>query len=100
MKAAEGQRVREPARPSSPATITAVKTAVVSVPLPRPVAWSNVRVDSREYVLVWIASSDGQEGFGFSLGSRFAHGGRTICAAVDDLLAPILIGRDPSEIER
>lgn len=73
---------------------------MVSVPLPRPVAFSNVRLESREYVLVWVAASDGQQGFGFTLGSRFDNGGKFIQAAVDDLLAPLLIGRDPSEIER
>jgi L-alanine-DL-glutamate epimerase-like enolase superfamily enzyme len=80
--------------------ITAVRASVVSVPLPRPVAWSNVRVTSREYVLVWVEAADGQEGFGYTLGSRFDNGGKFIKAAVTDLVAPIIVGREPSEIER
>jgi L-alanine-DL-glutamate epimerase-like enolase superfamily enzyme len=82
------------------ALITGVRTAVVSVPLPRPVAWSNVTVSSREYVLVWIDADDGQTGFGFAVGSRFDNGGSYINAAVTDLLAPLLIGRQAGDIER
>jgi L-alanine-DL-glutamate epimerase-like enolase superfamily enzyme len=80
--------------------VSNVRTAVVSVPLPRPVAWSNVSVSSREYVLVWIDSDDGHTGFGFAVGSRFDNGGTYINSAVTDLLAPLLIGREACEIER
>jgi L-alanine-DL-glutamate epimerase-like enolase superfamily enzyme len=72
----------------------------VSVPLPRPVAWSNVRVTKREYVIVWIESANGCEGMGFTVGSRFDHGGSFIKSAVTDLLAPIVVGRETAEIER
>lgn len=57
-------------------------------------------MSSREYVLVWIETDTGETGFGFTVGSRFEHGGRFIKSAVDDLLAPILTGRDTAEIER
>jgi D-arabinonate dehydratase len=78
--------------------ITAVRTAVVAIPLPRPVAWSNVRVEAREFVLVWIDARAGS-GLGFTLGSRFSGGGKVIESAVREALAPILVGRDPCEIE-
>jgi L-alanine-DL-glutamate epimerase-like enolase superfamily enzyme len=80
--------------------ITGVRASVVSVPLPRPVAWSNVRIAAREYVLVWVETADGREGFGFTLGSRFDNGGKFIKSAVTDLLAPIVVGREAVEIER
>jgi L-alanine-DL-glutamate epimerase-like enolase superfamily enzyme len=80
--------------------ITGVRVAVVSVPLPRPVSWSNVSVSSREYVLVWIDADAGQTGFGFTVGSRFGNGGTYIASAVTDLLEPLLIGRAAFDIER
>lgn len=85
---------------SRSSTITAVRSAVVLVPLPRPVSWSNVSVSSREYVLVWIETDTGETGLGFTVGSRFENGGKFIKTAIDDLLAPILTGRDTAEIER
>ena len=80
--------------------ITGVRVTVVSVPLPRPVAWSNVSVSSREYVLVWIDADNGQTGLGFTVGSRFGNGGTFIASAVTELLAPLLVGRDAFELER
>ena len=80
--------------------ITQVRATVVSVPLPRPVAWSNVRITSREYLLVWVESAGGHEGMGFTVGSRFDNGGSFLKAAVTDLLAPVVVGRETAEIER
>lgn len=80
--------------------VTSVRSLVVSVPLPKPVAWSTVRVTSREYVFVWVEDDAGHVGFGFTMGSRFSNGGRFIKLAVDDLLAPIVVGRDPLTTER
>src|SRR5262249_783314 len=79
--------------------ISAVRSAVVSVPLPRPVAWSNVRVDRREYVLVWVEDASGETGLGFTVGSRFPRGAAPLQPVVDEALAPILVGRDPTDIE-
>jgi D-arabinonate dehydratase len=79
--------------------ISAVRSVVVSVPLPRPVAWSNVQVDRREYVLLWIEDTAGETGFGFTVGSRFPRGTAPIKSVVDEILAPILKGRDPTDIE-
>src|SRR5690242_7807496 len=79
--------------------IAAVRSAVVSVPLPRPVAWSNVRISARDYVLVWIDTVDGDTGLGFTVGSRFEGGATIIQSVVDHALAPVLAGRDANEIE-
>jgi L-alanine-DL-glutamate epimerase-like enolase superfamily enzyme len=81
------------------ATIAGVRSTVVSVPLPRPVAWSNVRLSTREYVLVWIDTTDGGTGLGFTVGSRFEGGAKIIQSVITNALEPILIGRDPVEIE-
>lgn len=79
--------------------ISSVESRVVRVPLPRPVGWANVRVDAREYLIVTIETADGTRGTGFTLGSRFMGGARVIRSVVDDVLAPILIGRDVFEVE-
>jgi len=84
---------------SAVSKITAVRSAMVSVPLPRPVAWSNVQVDRREYVFVWVEDSSGESGVGFTVGSRFARGAAPIKVIVDEVLTPILVGRDPTDIE-
>ena len=54
--------------------IESVEVRIMSVPLPRPVAWANVKVEAREYVLVWIHSADGITGLGYTVGSRFDGG--------------------------
>jgi L-alanine-DL-glutamate epimerase-like enolase superfamily enzyme len=79
--------------------ISSVDCRVVRVPLPRPVAWANVRIDAREYVVVTIDTADGMRGTGFTLGSRFANGARVIRSVVDEVFAPILVGRDVFETE-
>jgi L-alanine-DL-glutamate epimerase-like enolase superfamily enzyme len=76
-----------------------VSTAVVVVPLPRPVAWSNVQVAEREFLFVWVRDSEGREGMGFTVGSRFRGGALVIESLVDNVLRPILVSRDPSQIE-
>jgi L-alanine-DL-glutamate epimerase-like enolase superfamily enzyme len=80
--------------------IAHVTTRVIAVPLPRPVAWSNVRVSEREFLFVWLTTENGVEGMGFSVGSRFRGGAAVIRSVVDEVLTPILVGRDPAEIER
>jgi L-alanine-DL-glutamate epimerase-like enolase superfamily enzyme len=80
--------------------IVEVTSRIVVVPLPRPVAWSNVRVTEREFLFVWIRTAGGVEGVGFTVGSRFAGGARVIQSVLDNVLAPVLQGRDALEIER
>ena len=80
--------------------ITDIETRVVVVPLPKPVAWSNVRVTEREFVFVWIRAESGAEGMGFTVGSRFPGGARVIHTVIDAVLRPVLLGRDAAEIER
>jgi L-alanine-DL-glutamate epimerase-like enolase superfamily enzyme len=80
--------------------IVEVRTSIVVVPLPRPVAWSNVRVTEREFLFVWIRTESGVEGMGFTVGSRFPGGARVIQSVVENVLEPVIVGRDAAEIER
>ena len=80
--------------------IERIEARIVSVPLPAPVAWSNVKVSEREYVLVWIRTADGGTGLGFTVGSRFRGGAAVIRSAIENALSPVIVGRDPTEIER
>jgi L-alanine-DL-glutamate epimerase-like enolase superfamily enzyme len=82
------------------AHIASVRTSLVVVPLPKPVAWSNVRVTEREFLFVWVETDSGAEGMGFTVGSRFPGGALPIQSMVENVLRPVLIGRDPDEIER
>jgi D-arabinonate dehydratase len=75
--------------------IAEIRSAVAVIPLRKPVAWSNVAVTEREYILVWVIADNGQSGFGYGLGSRFAKGAAFLHQAVQDLLAPVLLGQDP-----
>src|SRR5689334_3531194 len=93
-------RVSALAGPAGVDPIVAVRSAIVSVPLPRPIAWSNVRISQREYVLVTVESESGHAGTGFTLGSRFENGARIIKGAVDEVLAPVLLGEDAAAIGR
>lgn len=79
--------------------ISSVECRVVCVPLPRPVAWANVSVDAREYLIVTIETAGGTQGTGFTLGSRFMGGARVIRSVVDEVFAPLLLGRDVFEVE-
>jgi L-alanine-DL-glutamate epimerase-like enolase superfamily enzyme len=78
--------------------IRSVRSRLVRVPLPAPVAWSNVRLDHREYVLVFIETVNGAVGSGFTVGSRFAGGGKIIKDVIDEVLAPVLLDRNSAEI--
>jgi L-alanine-DL-glutamate epimerase-like enolase superfamily enzyme len=80
--------------------IVEVRTKCVSVPLPRPVAWSNVRLTAREFLFVWVVTEAGNEGMGFTVGPRFPGGVRPIESVVEHVLSPALVGGDPAEIER
>ncbi len=82
--------------------ITRVETDLLHVPLPRPVALpasqeprSAKHVD---VVLVHVLTAGGPAGLGltYSLGG----GGAAIRAALDDLIAPVLAGEDPTRTER
>jgi L-alanine-DL-glutamate epimerase-like enolase superfamily enzyme len=80
--------------------IAEVRTTSVAVPLPRPVAWTNVRLSEREFLFTWVVTESGAEGMGFTVGPRFPGGVRPIGSVIEHLLSPVLIGADAAEIER
>lgn len=83
-------------------TITAVRTRVASVPLDRgSVRWSTVELAGNiDYVLVDIETDTGAAGWGFTVNSPYGNSARFIVAAIEELLAPVLVGSNPVEIER
>ena len=78
--------------------IERIEATSVRVPLANPPAFAWRRVPAREYTLVRVTDGDGIEGVGF------LHAGPSGAAlgarAVRDLLAPVLIGQDPTQTER
>lgn len=77
--------------------ITKVITQWLRIPLPRPVGFSIKTLTHREHLLVRVQSDQGVEGVGFCLQDV---SGRAAKGALDDLLAPVLLGQDPRDINR
>ena len=78
--------------------ITDVRSAAVRVPLERPTAIATRQLGGREYVLVWIASDDGHTGLGYAYAGTV--GGRQTHELVRDVFRPLLLGQDPTLVER
>jgi len=77
--------------------IQSVEFCAISLPLARATSFSNRTVTERHYGLVRVRSAQGHEGIGFCyVGSA---GGGIFSAAVEQLLAPLLIGRESSAVE-
>ena len=77
--------------------IASVQVALARVPLDRPTSFSTRTVTERHYCIVKVRSSDGIEGIGFCYaGSR---GGDVTKVAVEQLLAPVLIGQESRRSE-
>ena len=77
--------------------IESIATCVAIVPLDRVTSFATRTVSKREYGLVKVRSSDGVEGIGFCyVGSA---GGELLRVAVEQSLAPILIGQDSYAVE-
>lgn len=77
--------------------IQSVQVALACVPLDRATSFSTRTVTERHYCIVKLRSSDGVEGIGFCYaGSR---GGAVTQVAVEQLLAPLLIGQESRRSE-
>lgn len=83
---------------TSEVAVTSVSACTVRVPLTNSVSFSTRRVSSRDYTLVKIQDNNGTEGIGFCYGG--SSGGNIVTEAICDLLAPVLFGRNPYQIER
>lgn len=91
-------------RPTIPITkepvvpiIESIDVCAAAVPLDKVTSFSNRTVSTRHYGLVKVRSSDGVEGIGFCyVGSA---GGAIFEAAVQNLLGPVLLGKDSLAVE-
>jgi L-alanine-DL-glutamate epimerase-like enolase superfamily enzyme len=77
--------------------IRSISVCPTRVPLDRVTSFATRTVRAREYCLVRIRSTDGDEGIGFCyVGTAGANIAKL---AVTDLLAPLLLGQESTEVE-
>nr|WKF60660.1 L-talarate/galactarate dehydratase [Paraburkholderia busanensis] len=77
--------------------IESVSVCAGGVPLDRVTSFATRTVSTRHYGLVKVRSTDGVEGIGFCyVGSA---GGELLRVAVEQLLAPVLVGQDSYAVE-
>jgi L-alanine-DL-glutamate epimerase-like enolase superfamily enzyme len=77
--------------------IESVSVTACEIPLDHVTSFSTRTVSSRHYGLVKVRSTDGHEGIGFCyVGSR---AGGLVKAAVEQLLGPLLIGKESRQTE-
>ena len=75
--------------------ITKIQVQWLRIPLDKPVGFSIKTLSHRDYLLVRVQSDAGMEGIGVTLNDSSAA---PAMAAATDLLAPLLIGKDPRDI--
>jgi D-arabinonate dehydratase len=80
--------------------ITQVRCTRVAMPLEKPLGVGSWWTFVREFVLVWVETGAGVVGHGFTYGGASPNAGRVAEVAIQDLIAPILIGEDPRDVER
>ena len=79
------------------AQISSIAVCVVRVSLDRVTSFATRTVRAREYCLVKVRSSEGAEGIGFCYAGT--AGGKLVHIAVQELLAPVLLGQESTRIE-
>lgn len=77
--------------------IVSVQALTVRIPLRQPTAFAHRRVTARDYSLVKVRTDDGIEGIGHCYAGH--SGGNLVSLAVREMLAPVLIGADPTATE-
>lgn len=78
-------------------SIRSISVCAARVPLDLPTSFSTRTVRARDYCLVRVRSAEGVEGIGFCyVGTA---GANLAAMAVEQLLAPMLLGQDSSRIE-
>jgi L-alanine-DL-glutamate epimerase-like enolase superfamily enzyme len=79
------------------AKIESVEARTVHIPLRQATAFARRQVTAREYSLVRIRTDDGLEGIGHCYAGH--SGGNVVTVAIREMLAPMLIGADPTSTE-
>jgi L-alanine-DL-glutamate epimerase-like enolase superfamily enzyme len=77
--------------------IESVAVCVVRVPLDKVASFATRTVSARDYCLIKVRSAEGVEGIGFCYVGSTA--GRIAQVAVEEILAPKLIGQDSHRVE-
>ena len=77
--------------------IASIAVATARVPLRHVTSFATRTVSARDYGLVKIRSTDGAEGIGFCYAG--SSGGVLVANAVEQLLAPLLLGQDSLLVE-
>lgn len=84
--------------PTAPAMeIVEVESFPIEIPLESPVSFSNRTLTFRDHAITYVRTDEGHEGVGYSLGYE---GAGIVADAVEERLAPFLIGEDPRDTER
>src|SRR5260221_14522629 len=88
--------------------ITRVEAIPFKLPQRRDFRWAGLEVDLGSFVLVRIHTDEGIVGLGEATplpdwggdhGRRAGETLKTVCALIDDVLPPRLIGEDPTRVE-
>jgi D-arabinonate dehydratase len=76
--------------------ITEIESFPIAIPLETPVSFSNRTITYRDHAITYVRTDGGLEGVGYTLGYE---GAGLISRAVEELLAPALVGEDPRDTE-
>ncbi len=77
--------------------ITSISVATARVPLDHVTSFATRTVSARDYGLVKVRSTEGVQGIGFCYAG--STGGALVAHAVEQLLAPLLLGEDSLRVE-
>jgi L-alanine-DL-glutamate epimerase-like enolase superfamily enzyme len=78
-------------------TIREIRASAVRIPLAQVTSFSTRNVAHRDYVLVWIDTESGVSGVGYTYAGN--SGGQWLAEAINELIAPLLLGRNAGAIE-
>jgi L-alanine-DL-glutamate epimerase-like enolase superfamily enzyme len=88
--------------------ITSIEAIPFKLPLRRDFKWAGLAVDLGGFVLVRVFTDEGVVGLGEATplpdwggdhGRRSGETLKTVCTVIADVLAPMLLGKDPTRIE-
>jgi len=77
--------------------IETIEATALRIPLRETTSFSTRRVEHRDYVLARLRTDDGREGVGYTYAGN--DGGPWVADAIEQLIAPALIGRDALAVE-